>query len=100
MSLLLAPSHPWPNSRRRSAPLLRVDGELLALKGSSAAEEISRDRAAVAATGLVDLTVVSAGAGLVDPVTSIIRGIRIAMPTLSRNRRARKNTSTREGKRK
>ncbi len=83
-----------------SAPLLRVDGELLALKGSTAAEEISRDRVAAAATGLVDLRVVSAGAGLVDPVTLIIRGIRIAVPPPSRGRQTAKNTNARGQKRK
>jgi 16S rRNA (guanine527-N7)-methyltransferase len=83
-----------------SAPLLRVGGELLALKGSSAAEEIARDRAAVTATGLVDLAVVSAGAGLIEPVTSVIRGIRIAVPTRARNGRANKSTAARGGKRK
>jgi len=62
-----------------SAPLLRTGGELMALKGSSAGEEIQRDRAAVSATGLVNLVVVSAGSGLVDPVTSIIKGTKVAM---------------------
>ena len=83
-----------------SAPLLRVGGELLALKGSSAAEEIARDRAAVTATGLVDLAVVSAGAGLIEPVTSVIRGIRIAVPTRANDDRAKKNRAARGGKRK
>lgn len=63
-----------------SAPLLRIGGELLALKGSSAAEEILRDGSAAAAVGLVDLEVVSVGAGIVDPVTSVVRGRRIPVP--------------------
>lgn len=62
-----------------SAPLLRIGGQLLALKGSSAAEEIERDRAAVAAAGLVDLAVVAAGAGLVDPPTVLVRARRVAL---------------------
>ena len=83
-----------------SAPLLRVGGELLALKGSTAAEEISRDRVAVAATGLVDLAVVSVGAGLVDPVTSVIRGTKIAVPTRSPGGRVQKGVAGRGRKRK
>jgi len=62
-----------------SAPLLRTGGKLMALKGSSAGDEIQRDQAAVSATGLVNLVVVSAGGGLVDPVTSIIKGTKISM---------------------
>ncbi len=61
-----------------SAPLLRVGGAMLALKGSSAGAEIVRDRRAVTLTGIGDLTIVSAGAGLVDPATTVIRGVRVA----------------------
>ena len=62
-----------------SAPLLRIGGRLLAVRGASAAEEIERDRRAVAAVGLVDLDVVTVGAGLVEPATVIVRGRRIAL---------------------
>lgn len=62
-----------------SAPLLRIGGELLALKGSSAADEIVRDGAAAALVGLVDLEVVLAGIGLVDTATSVVRGRRVAV---------------------
>lgn len=62
-----------------SAPLLRIGGELMALKGSSAAEEILRDGSAAAGVGLVDLEVVSVGAGIIDPVTSVVRGRRVAV---------------------
>ena len=77
-----------------SAPLLRIGGELLALKGSSAADEIERDRVAVAALGLVDLEVVSVGAGIVAPETLVIRGRRVAVP----NRGVRKPRVKRPGK--
>jgi 16S rRNA (guanine527-N7)-methyltransferase len=63
-----------------SSPLLRVGGKLLALKGSSAADEIERDAVAVAAVGLVNLEVVSVGVGVVDPATIVIRGTRIRTP--------------------
>ena len=62
-----------------SAPLLRMDGQLLALKGASAAEEIGRDRQAVAGVGLVDLELVTVGAGLVDPETVVVRARRIPL---------------------
>lgn len=62
-----------------SAPLLRVGGRLLALKGASAADEIERDLSAVAAVGLIDLTVVTVGAGLVDPETVLVRGRRVVV---------------------
>ncbi|WP_090481634.1 16S rRNA (guanine(527)-N(7))-methyltransferase RsmG [Nakamurella panacisegetis] len=69
---------PLERLARWSVPLLRIGGELLALKGSSAADEIVRDGAAVRALGLVDLEVVSVGHGLVDPETIVIRGHRIS----------------------
>jgi 16S rRNA (guanine527-N7)-methyltransferase len=62
-----------------SAPLLRIGGQLLALKGASATEEIERDRPAVAAAGLIDLAVVTAGAGLVDPPTVLVSATRVAL---------------------
>jgi len=61
-----------------SVPLLRSGGLFLALKGSSADEEVARDRVAVARLGLTDLEVVSVGSGLVDPETVVIRGRRVA----------------------
>ena len=71
-----------------SAPLLRIGGELLALKGSSASDEIARDGAAAAAVGLVDLRVESVGAGVVDPQTALIRGRRVAVPQPRNSARA------------
>ncbi|MET3808113.1 16S rRNA (guanine527-N7)-methyltransferase [Nakamurella sp. UYEF19] len=72
-----------------SAPLLRVGGKLLALKGSSAAEEIERDRLAVQATGLVDLAVLTVGAGALDPETVVISGRRIATAPAGRPKKAK-----------
>lgn len=71
-----------------SAPLLRPGGEMLALKGSSAAAEITRDSAAAAAAGLFDLEVITVGLGIVDPVTSIIRGRMLPVNTRDPQRRA------------
>ena len=57
-----------------SAPLLRVGGELLALKGSSAAEEIERDRSVVGRSGITELGVRTVGAGVLDPPTLLVHG--------------------------
>jgi 16S rRNA (guanine527-N7)-methyltransferase len=58
-----------------SAPLARIGGQVLAMKGSSAAEEIERDRSAVSSVGVGELTVLTVGEGIVDPPTSVIRGV-------------------------
>ena len=71
-----------------SAPLLRVGGQLLAMKGASAAEEVERDRTAVAGVGLVDLEIVTVGAGVVDPQTVIVRGRRIPLLGKASQRRS------------
>ncbi|MGI8418702.1 MAG: 16S rRNA (guanine(527)-N(7))-methyltransferase RsmG [Nakamurella sp.] len=58
---------------RWSVPLLRVGGKFLPLKGSSAAEENSRDAAELTALGLGAAEVVEVGGGVVDPVTYVVR---------------------------
>ncbi len=70
-----------------SAPLLRIGGELMALKGSSASDEIDRDSAAVASVGLVKLSVKLCGAGVIEPETTVIHGVRV--PVASGGRMAR-----------
>ncbi|MBK9739036.1 MAG: 16S rRNA (guanine(527)-N(7))-methyltransferase RsmG [Actinobacteria bacterium] len=57
-------------------PLLRPGGHLLALKGSSAEEELERARPIARAAGLVDLRVVVVGIGVVEPPTRVITGVR------------------------
>lgn len=71
-----------------SAPLLRVGGELMALKGSSAAEEIDRDRSAVGRTGIKDLQVRTVGVGVIDPPTVVVHG-RLEGPAKGRSRSTR-----------
>ncbi|WP_245857118.1 16S rRNA (guanine(527)-N(7))-methyltransferase RsmG [Actinoalloteichus hoggarensis] len=53
-------------------PLLRPGGRLLALKGASAAEEMARDAAAVAAVGGSRQELASCGEGLVTEPTTVI----------------------------
>jgi 16S rRNA (guanine527-N7)-methyltransferase len=59
-----------------TAPLLAEGGRLLALKGSAARAELAESTAVAAAAGLVDLSIVEVGAGVVDPATTIIVGTR------------------------
>jgi 16S rRNA (guanine527-N7)-methyltransferase len=59
-----------------TVPLLTEGGRLVALKGSSAAQELMDARDAAVAAGLVDLEVREVGAGIVDPATTVIIGVR------------------------
>lgn len=54
-------------------PLTTPGGELLALKGSSAAEEIDSARTAITAAGGGDPQLVEFGSGIVDPPTRVVR---------------------------
>ncbi|RSM84508.1 16S rRNA (guanine(527)-N(7))-methyltransferase RsmG [Kibdelosporangium aridum] len=69
-------------------PLLRTGGRLVALKGSSAAEEIDRDRAEIARAGGVDPEVRTCGGEfLAEPTTVVV--VRRAEPAAGRNRKRR-----------
>lgn len=68
---------PLDRLARWSAPLIRIDGELLALKGRTAQQEIEDHAPAAARVGLANLSVVQVGVGLVDPPTTVIRGVRV-----------------------
>ncbi|RPA64733.1 16S rRNA (guanine(527)-N(7))-methyltransferase RsmG [Gordonia oryzae] len=59
-----------------SAPLIRTGGRLVAIKGSSASDEIDRDRLAVSRRGLIDLEVRRCGVGVIDPPTTVVVGVR------------------------
>jgi 16S rRNA (guanine527-N7)-methyltransferase len=61
-----------------TVPLLAAGGRLVALKGSSAAQELSDSASVATAAGLVDLEVVVVGEGIVDPATTVITGVRRA----------------------
>jgi 16S rRNA (guanine527-N7)-methyltransferase len=54
-------------------PLLRPGGQLLALKGRSAEEEVARTERAVTVAGGVATEVVSVGEGLVEPPVTVVR---------------------------
>jgi 16S rRNA (guanine527-N7)-methyltransferase len=56
-----------------SMPLVRQDGSLLAMKGSSAAEEVEAASARLRRHGAGAVEVLTCGAGVVDPPTSVVR---------------------------
>ena len=74
---------------RWSAPLARPGGLLLALKGSSAADEVDRDAAELRAAGLTDVEVLTVGEGVVDPVTYVVRATVTGRPVPSSRRKRR-----------
>lgn len=74
-------------------PLIRSGGQLVALKGASAMEEVQRDQVAVRRAGGGDATVVECGGGLLETPTYAVlieRTRPIGQPqTRKRNRRGR-----------
>lgn len=69
-------------------PLVRSGGVLLALKGSSAQEEITRDAGEIRRAGGEDATVRQCGVGIVDTPTTVVAIRRRArvVPTVGRSR--------------
>lgn len=70
-------------------PLLRPGGVLLAIKGSSAAEELAGTRAALLAAGASDAELASCGAGTVDPPTTVVVVTRGTVRATARGGRVR-----------
>lgn len=58
-----------------TVPLLAPGGRLVALKGSSAADELVSARTQAEESGLANLHIVSVGEGIVDPPTTVIIGV-------------------------
>ncbi|OEU96092.1 16S rRNA (guanine(527)-N(7))-methyltransferase RsmG [Streptomyces oceani] len=54
-------------------PLLRPYGEMLAIKGDTAEEELKGARAALQKLGVVETSVVQVGSGVVDPLATVVR---------------------------
>ncbi|GAA4696936.1 16S rRNA (guanine(527)-N(7))-methyltransferase RsmG [Streptomyces youssoufiensis] len=54
-------------------PLLRPYGEMLALKGDTAEEELKSARAALSKLGVVETSVLQVGEGIVDPPSTVVR---------------------------
>lgn len=68
------------------APLAEDGALMLALKGASAADELTRDRAAATRAGWTDFEVVTAGDEVLDQPTTVIRARRHVRPVRSRGR--------------
>lgn len=60
-----------------SLPLVRDHGRMIAMKGSSAVEEVERDRASLTRMGAGKLEVVECGAELLDTPTYVVRAERL-----------------------
>jgi 16S rRNA (guanine527-N7)-methyltransferase len=72
-----------------SLPLLRTGGQLLAVKGSSAAAEIERDAPIVRQLGGGPARITRCGVGLVDPPCTVVVVLRTAAPRAGRGRPGR-----------
>ncbi len=59
-----------------TVPLVRAGGELLALKGRSAADEVATAQATLERLGIVHVSIVEVGAGVVDPATTVVRAVK------------------------
>jgi len=59
-----------------TVPLVQPGGELLALKGRSAAEEVEASRSVLERLGIVAVDIVECGEGVVDPVTTVVRAVK------------------------
>ena len=59
-----------------TVPLVQPGGELLALKGRSAAEEVEASRSVLDRLGIVTVDIVECGEGVVDPATIVVRAVK------------------------
>lgn len=72
-----------------SMPLLREGGELLAMKGERAAEEIEAAKAQVKSSGARSVELVTVGRGRVEPPATLVRVV-AGRPPVAGGRRRRK----------
>lgn len=72
-----------------SLPLLREHGRILAIKGVSAPEELTRDHAAVTRAGGSSIQIVECGRELVSPATMVVSIERVAAGPRARRSRPR-----------
>ncbi|NUS42957.1 MAG: 16S rRNA (guanine(527)-N(7))-methyltransferase RsmG [Mycobacteriaceae bacterium] len=69
-----------------SIPLLRMGGRMLAMKGSSAADEVSRDRASLNRVGAGKLDIIECGSNLLTVPTIVVSAVRLASVRRSAHR--------------
>lgn len=70
-------------------PMLRPGGQLLAVKGEKAEDELARARPILESLMVRDAAVVRVGQGIVDPPTTVVRVIAGSGPRARRGRRRR-----------
>ncbi len=80
---------PLDRLARWCLPLLRGDGELLALKGRTAAAEVQRTRSAVTRLGAETVDIVTCGTGVLAEPTTVVR-VRVGRPPAPRRRPGRR----------
>ncbi len=73
-----------------SMPLLREGGELLAMKGERAAEEIEAARSQVKSSGARSVELVTVGRGRVEPPTTLVRVVAGRSPVAGGRRRRKR----------
>ncbi|GLV51190.1 ribosomal RNA small subunit methyltransferase G [Thermobispora bispora] len=73
-----------------SLPLLREGGELLAMKGERAAEEIENARRQLQASGARSVELVTVGEGKVEPPTTLVRVVAGRPPGNGKRRRRKR----------
>lgn len=78
-----------------SAPLIRIGGRLVAMKGSSARQEIEEHGAVCAKRGIVDLGVETVGSELLSDPTTVVIGVRAVTKNRGDARRPRRGGDTR-----
>lgn len=71
-------------------PLVPVGGQLLAMKGASAAQEIEEDRDQLESAGAGQIELVTLGEGLVEVPTRVVRAVRIHETPATEGRRKRR----------
>ena len=59
-----------------TVPLVKPGGELLALKGRSAAEELQASATVLERLGVVSVEIVECGAGVVESTTTVVRAVK------------------------
>lgn len=59
-----------------TVPLVKPGGELLALKGRSAAEELQASAMVLERLGVVSVEIVECGAGVVESTTTVVRAVK------------------------
>ena len=61
-----------------TVPLVQPGGELLALKGRSASEEVEASRTVLEKLGIVSVEIVECGEGVVEPPTTVVQATKAA----------------------